>query len=592
MPSPREKAQQFLRDETQFRLGALTTERPHPVTRQFSQIIQENLPAGISLIQQVDRDLISVSRRQIGSPVFEDLATSMIQTLRAGGRIWFTGCGATGRLSILLDAMWRRFWQRLRTDSPATSPLADDMEDRTRSTMAGGDYALIRSVEGFEDFDGFGRHQIRQAGLAKGDVVVAITEGGETSFVIGTAWEAVETGAKAFFVFNNPADELAERVERSRAVLEEEAIAKIELASGPMAIAGSTRMQATTIELLVVGAALETALVRLLSERSISIPDSWSISPNSYIEQFVQLLSDLESPLATSALSRIVRFEETIYQSHGRVTYAGSDYLLDIFTDTTERSPTFSLPPFRPSGDTGAPPSWAFVKHPMLDSEQAWSDILAREPRCLDWNSDTYRNLNAPEALRARPPRLDIAELMRFRVGREPDPSRHETAENLAVLILAGDGIQSRLRPQDPFRESFSRLSEPFKNTAGLFIGPDHVQTDIVEESIAIPCRLPETPLHLWHHLAIKLALNTLSTATMARMGRVVGNWMVHVSASNKKLIDRGIRLVSELSGLDYNAACLSLFETMESLEETSTPGTEKPSPVAETVRRLTQSQS
>ena len=40
--------------------------------------------------------------------------------------------------------------------------------------------------------------------------------------------------------------------------------------------------------------------------------------------------------------------------------------------------------------------------------------------------------------------------------------------------------------------------------------------------------------------MAIKLVLNTLSTATMARMGRVMGNAMVWVSPSNKKLIDRG----------------------------------------------------
>ena len=39
-----------------------------------------------------------------------------------------------------------------------------------------------------------------------GDVVFAITEGGETSFVIGTAWEGVEAGAKVYFVYNNPDD--------------------------------------------------------------------------------------------------------------------------------------------------------------------------------------------------------------------------------------------------------------------------------------------------------------------------------------------------------------------------------------------------
>ena len=54
--------------------------------------------------------------------------------------------------------------------------------------MAGGDYALIKSVEGFEDFTAFGKKQIADLGVSAKDVVFAITEGGETSFVIGTAW--------------------------------------------------------------------------------------------------------------------------------------------------------------------------------------------------------------------------------------------------------------------------------------------------------------------------------------------------------------------------------------------------------------------
>jgi N-acetylmuramic acid 6-phosphate (MurNAc-6-P) etherase len=65
------------------------------------------------------------------------------------------------------------------------------------SVMAGGDFALIKSVEGFEDFPDFGRHQLREAGVQKGDVVVAITEGGETPFVIGTAWEGLDRGPRS-----------------------------------------------------------------------------------------------------------------------------------------------------------------------------------------------------------------------------------------------------------------------------------------------------------------------------------------------------------------------------------------------------------
>jgi hypothetical protein len=47
-------------------------------------------------------------------------------------------------------------------------------------------------------------------------LILEITEGGETSFVIGTAWKGVEVGAKVYFVYNNPDDILCAHVERSK----------------------------------------------------------------------------------------------------------------------------------------------------------------------------------------------------------------------------------------------------------------------------------------------------------------------------------------------------------------------------------------
>jgi N-acetylmuramic acid 6-phosphate (MurNAc-6-P) etherase len=142
--------------------------------------------------------------------------------------------------------------------------LASEFENRTFSVMAGGDYALIKSVEGFEDFSAFGRKQLRDLDVRAGDVVFAITEGGETSFVIGTAWEGVASGAKVYFVYNNPDEILCRQVERSREIIEDPRIEKINLTTGPMAIAGSTRMQATSIQLCVLLTILEMVVQELV----------------------------------------------------------------------------------------------------------------------------------------------------------------------------------------------------------------------------------------------------------------------------------------------------------------------------------------
>ena len=95
---------------------------------------------------------------------------------------------------------------------------------------------------------------------------------------------------------------------------------------------------------------------------------------------------------------------------------------------------------------------------------------------------------------------------------------------------------------------------------------------------------LAATPLRMFDRLANKLVLNTVSTATMCRLGRVSSNWMVYVEATNKKLVDRSTRLVAELAGVDYNTACYALFETLEEIAQTVKPGQERPSPVALTI--------
>jgi len=54
---------------------------------------------------------------------------------------------------------------------------------------------------------------------------------------------------------------------------------------------------------------------------------------------------------------------------------------------------------------------------------------------------------------------------------------------------------------------------------------------------------------------AQKMVLNMLSTAAMARMGRVYENWMVGVALTNKKLKRRGARILEEAAGVTASVA-------------------------------------
>ncbi|MBS1242139.1 MAG: hypothetical protein H6R40_1566 [Gemmatimonadetes bacterium] len=54
---------------------------------------------------------------------------------------------------------------------------------------------------------------------------------------------------------------------------------------------------------------------------------------------------------------------------------------------------------------------------------------------------------------------------------------------------------------------------------------------------------------------ATKLVLNTLTTGAMIRLGKTYGNLMVDLQATNAKLVDRGQRIVMEVTGVSREEA-------------------------------------
>lgn len=368
----RKRSEEFLRISDQFKLGSLTTEASHPLTADLSGVAQKDIAAALRLLFEVDADVVRKYREFVESGRATTIAATLLQGLKKGGKVYFTGCGSTGRLSIQLVSIWRDFWQRQTARGLGSFPSAQELEHRAFAVMAGGDYALIKAVEGFEDFTAFGKKQIGDLGASARDVVFAITEGGETSFVIGTAWKGVEVGAKVYFVYNNPDEILCQTVQRSREIMEDPRIEKLNLTTGPMAITGSTRMQATTIQLCVLLTVLEMVVRDLLRDREPNCPRA--LQSADVPEQFLRYLTELQSTLIASPLlaqlAGLVALEESAYRAGSKNNYFADRFAIDVLTDTTERSPTYCTPPFRKFDDTTATESWAFLFVPSEQTAQ------------------------------------------------------------------------------------------------------------------------------------------------------------------------------------------------------------------------------
>ncbi|NLG15530.1 MAG: hypothetical protein GX561_15170 [Lentisphaerae bacterium] len=538
------QAEQFINEETQFHLGFLPTEQSNPLTRTLEADVKRNTADGIRTLQKVDRNVLEMAKKVLASPQYEKLLKATYETIVGGHRVIYSGCGATGRLSIMFECLWKNACHK----NPQVSHLAP----RVESIMTGGDYALVKSVEFFEDYAVFGRRQVQEAKMVKGDTLVAITEGGETSSVLGTVAEALDRGCQVFLLFNNPADLLAKHLERSRIAIEDPRVTVLDLFCGPMALAGSTRMQATTSEQLIAGAALETAMHKILG-----------LQPRNHVEDFEKLLESLEQDKPVKAMADYTDFEAKVYQNKGKVTYFADDFLLDIFTDTTERSPTFMLPPFRKCDDKTSPPPWTFVKNPLCSTEEAWEKGMRRPLRCLNWTYADYEKMGTADKIGKNPPQLASQDLLKFKVGCEDLDERCNTPHDAAVLVA--------MHRNSNLEEAFNALAGKFGARATLAIGIEFPGAYQVNASC------DGGSLDLMRHLAIKLVLNTISTATMAKLGRVTGNWMSWVDCTNKKLLDRGARLLVEIAEIDYKTAIEMLFEAIHHLKVT--PG-EKPSPV------------
>jgi N-acetylmuramic acid 6-phosphate etherase len=568
--SSQNRSAEFIKFSAQFKLGALVTESSHPATANLSDVARQGIAAALELLFDADDDVVKKYREFAESGRAVEIKETVLRLLRSGGRIFFTGCGSTGRLSILLDSVWRDFWSN-------ASETA--WQHRAFSVMAGGDYALIKSVEGFEDFTAFGSKQIRDLGVRAGDVVFAITEGGETSFVIGTAWQGVDAGAKVYFVYNNPDEILCRHVERSREIIQDARIEKINLTTGPMAITGSTRMQATSIQLCVMLTILEMVVMELAADREPgivrqSINQSAAAVPAQFLARLEELHASLKSPELLSQLAKLVALEESVYQTGHKNNYFAGRFGIDVLTDTTERSPTYCTPPFRKFDDTTATESWAFLFLPRAHTPEAWRHILKREPRCVEWNEEAIRTLVSEEKF-ARTletvRKIGAPELMRFKIGSDGLKNRPLGEGDSAVAIVSEREKESLFSPDGFFHVQLEAARKAGAKTGLIYFGGSRCEPaqsgPSAFDEVFIPVPKTDFLLDGVTRVAVKLVMNALSTCTMVRLGRVMGNYMIWVVPSNLKLIDRATRYIVQLTGLNYEAANGLLFEVIEYVE-------------------------
>jgi N-acetylmuramic acid 6-phosphate etherase len=477
--SSRERAQEFLKISSQFKLGHLVTEGFHPRTENLSQLVQKDVSEAFKVLQAVDAD--ALQKMENKEEELWKLAQDIQDTLKKGHKVFMCGCGATGRLSLVLETLFHQVYGH---------------SHQVISFMAGGDFALIKSVESFEDRTDYGERQLMELGFGPQDLLLASTEGGETPFVIGAVNQAaIVSSRKPYFLYCNP-DEVLSSISRSQEVIKNSKIEKINLTVGPMAISGSTRMQASTVLMLAIG----VGLIHVHEERKAF---------GEFYQDFLKRLRlthyDVLAPFS--------KLESSLYKEQKYLNYISDPFLgISILTDTTERSPTFSLRPFENRLDPTAVPALSYLFIPESEnSGHAWSELLWRPPRPVEWKE------------------------------------------------LDGKINQERIFGFDISRQGMKHRSFHYP-TVDFSITYD-------EGRILFKCQKEETLFYwgedpLFNHLMVKMLLNAHSTLIMGLLGRYEGNVMTWVRPSNNKLIDRAARYIQHvLSGKEKRASYEDIVE-------------------------------
>ncbi|MBV8646876.1 hypothetical protein [Paludibacterium sp.] len=558
--TPSAESVDYVTHKKQYQLQTLLTEQSHPATRDLSTQIAADTLQGVNALLSVDLDVSHALQRIVRNPdqmqTLQNASRAMENALASGKKIYLYGTGASGRVALQVEsALWRPFWQRARATAGGQKILSQfpDIDGAVVGDITGGDRALVSSLPSFEDLPLIGRLQWQQRAIRSGDVALAITEGGETPAVIGAIRAAADSVSLSgvhdrLFLYNNPNHVLLP-LDRSRQVLRDARIDKINLTTGPQAIMGSTRMQAATIELYVVGVLLEDALqrflaARLASEERASLGFSGALDLKQRLLRFVAVRRSVAR--AARQLARWSEREAQTYAAGRFSSYFAAQALLPVFTDLTERTPTFHLDPLD-SVDLRARKSWAQVWTPVDTPQQAWRALLQRPFHGLDSAyfqaafsqgiDDPVQRQTALASLKQagddQQYRYDFSFSQRNVERAGPNPG------DLGVLVLLADESPSEHRFErwlKLFAQSKAHLQivSVSPNSAPSFPGAQAVHVHIAESD----------PLRLNQQIALKMLINVHSSAVMAKLGRVVGNSMTDVVPGNWKLIGRATALI------------------------------------------------
>lgn len=192
----------------------LKTEMRNPNTTHIDEMSSLEM---VTVIQEENKNAVKAIDATL--PSIAEAVTRITERMKKGGRLFYVGCGTSGRLGVL--------------DASECPPTYGVPRELVVGVIAGGADALVSAVEGAEDDAEAGYRDLCAYRLSELDSVIGISVAGGAAYVLGAFRLAEEVGALTIGLTSNAGSELDKRADVS-----------IAPDTGAEVVTGSTRMKA------------------------------------------------------------------------------------------------------------------------------------------------------------------------------------------------------------------------------------------------------------------------------------------------------------------------------------------------------------
>lgn len=185
-----------------------TTNIDKMTSHQMVQVMQQE---NYNAVKAIDTELDSIA----------NAIDQISERYKNGGRIFYVGCGTSGRLGVV--------------DAAECPPTFGVSKDSVVGIIAGGSGAMTVAAEGAEDSYEMGANDLDKYNITDKDTVIGISVAGGANYVIGAFDKAKENNALTVAITSN-----------SESKIDQMADIKIHPDTGAEVITGSTRLKAGT----------------------------------------------------------------------------------------------------------------------------------------------------------------------------------------------------------------------------------------------------------------------------------------------------------------------------------------------------------